>query len=385
MLIVADENIPLLDSFFGDMGQIRRVSGRSMSAEDVRDADILLVRSVTAVNGELLQGSRVRFVGTTTIGTDHVDLEWLKRAGIRFSAAPGCNANSVAEYVLSVLSLYAERRGLPDWTQLSVGIVGVGNVGGELAQKLERLGFDIRLYDPPRADLQADGEESPFVSLAEVMSCDVVSLHTPLTRDGSHPTAHMIGAAELEALGANQLLINAGRGEVIDSRALLARLDQGNAPAVALDVWEHEPRILPELVDRAWLATPHIAGYSLEGKVQGTEMIYQAVSRFLGLPVRKQAGQFLPEPALSKIAFTSSADQEDSIRIALRACYDPRRDDARLRNVMAGSSGDRAEGFDSLRRNYPVRRECSSLKVQLKGTSKSLQDSFRAIGCKFKI
>ena len=383
MLIVADENIPLLDSFFGDIGEIRRVSGRSMSNEDVRDADIVLVRSVTRVNRELLEGSRVRFVGTTTIGTDHVDLDWLEAAGIRFSAAPGCNANSVAEYVLSVLSLHAERRGLADWSQLSVGIVGVGNVGGELAHKLERLGFDVRLCDPPRADREEDDQE--FVSLEEAMKCDVVSLHTPLTREGDHPTLHMIGHPELEALGANQLLINAGRGEVIDSSALLARLDQGNATTVALDVWEQEPRIHPELVDRVWLATPHIAGYSLEGKVQGTEMIYQSLSQFLGLPVRKKAGQFLPEPALSKISFTSSADEDDAIRIALRACYDPRPDDARLRNAMTGSVEERGAAFDRLRRDYPVRRECSSLKIQLKGTSKSLQDSFRAIGFKLKI
>ena len=383
MLIVADENIPLLDSFFGDIGEIRRVSGRSMSNEDVRDADIVLVRSVTRVNRELLEGSRVRFVGTTTIGTDHVDLDWLEGAGIRFSAAPGCNANSVAEYVLSVLSLHAERRGLADWSQLSVGIVGVGNVGGELAHKLERLGFDVRLCDPPRADREEEDQE--FVSLEEAMKCDVVSLHTPLTREGDHPTLHMIGHRELEALGANQLLINAGRGEVIDSSALLARLDQGNAPTVALDVWEQEPRIHPELVGGVWLATPHIAGYSLEGKVQGTEMIYQALSQFLGLPVRKKAGQFLPEPALSKISFTSSADEEDAIRIALRACYDPRPDDARLRNAMTGSVEERGAAFDRLRRDYPVRRECSSLKIQLKGTSKSLQDSFRAIGFKLKI
>ncbi|WP_296930928.1 4-phosphoerythronate dehydrogenase PdxB [uncultured Marinobacter sp.] len=383
MLIVADENIPLLDSFFGDIGEIRRVSGRTLSNEDVRDADILLVRSVTRVNRKLLEGSRVRFVGTSTIGTDHVDLDWLEQAGIRFSAAPGCNANSVAEYVLSVLSLHAERRGLVDWSQLSVGIVGVGNVGGELAHKLERLGFDVRLCDPPRADREEDDQE--FVALEEAMKCDVVSLHTPLTREGDHPTLGMIGRAELESLGSDQLLINAGRGEVIESSALLARLEQANAPTVALDVWEQEPRIHPELVDRVWLATPHIAGYSLEGKVQGTEMIYQALSHFLGLPVRKKAGQFLPEPALSKISFTSSADEEDAIRIALRACYDPRRDDARLRNAMTGSPEERGVAFDRLRRDYPVRRECSSLKIQLKGTSKSLQDSFRAIGFKLKI
>lgn len=384
MLIVADENIPLLEAFFGDVGEMRRVSGRTMSAEDVRDADVLLVRSVTRVNRALLEGSAVRFVGTTTIGTDHVDLDWLEEKGVRFAAAPGCNANSVAEYVLSVLSLRAERLALDDWSRQTIGIVGVGNVGRELADKLVRLGFKVKLCDPPRAEQEQDDTQI-FVGLDEALACDVVSLHTPLTRDCAHPTFHMIGEQELAALTPDQLLINAGRGEVIDGAALRARLDQANAPLVALDVWEQEPRISPELVDRVWLATPHIAGYSLEGKVRGTEMIYQAMSKFLGLPTRKTAGQFLPEPALSKVSFTSAADEGAAVRIALRACYDPRQDDARLRQTMRAPVDERGAAFDLLRRDYPVRRECCSLKVQLKGTSKSLQDSFRAIGFKLKI
>jgi erythronate-4-phosphate dehydrogenase len=176
MLIVADENIPLLDAFFGDIGEIRRVTGRTLTREQVADADILLVRSVTRVNRELLEGTRVRFVGTATIGTDHIDLEWLQTQGIGFAAAPGCNASSVAEYVLSVVSLFAERRGLDDWTSLKVGIVGVGNVGGQLAQCLGRLGFEVRLCDPPRQERES-GAETPYCSLAEALECDVVSLH----------------------------------------------------------------------------------------------------------------------------------------------------------------------------------------------------------------
>lgn len=384
MLIVADENIPLLEAFFGDVGEIRRVSGRTVSAEDVHDADVLLVRSITRVNRELLEGSRVRFVGTTTIGTDHIDLGWLDDNTIGFSAAPGCNANSVVEYVLSVLSLYAERRVLDDWSRLTVGIVGVGNVGGELAETLVRLGFSVKLCDPPRAAQQSD-DSTTFVDLDEALACDVVSFHTPLTRDSAFPTYHLVGERELAMLRSGQLLINSGRGEVIDNAALCERLDRDNAPLVALDVWEQEPRINPDVLNRVWLGTPHIAGYSLEGKVQGTEMIYQALSRFLGLPIRKKAGQFLPEPALSKVSFTSAADECAAIRIALRACYDPRQDDARLRHAMKAPADERGVVFDGLRRDYPVRRECSSLKVQLKGTSKSLQDSFRAIGFKLKI
>lgn len=384
MLIVADENIPLLESFFGDIGTIRRVSGRTVSPEDVNDADILLVRSVTRVNEALLKDSRVRYVGTSTIGTDHVDLPWLESRGIAFSAAPGCNANSVAEYVLSVLSLYAEQQGLDDWETLSVGIVGAGNVGSELARKLDKLGFTVRLCDPPRQALEGDDNEV-FCSLDEALECDVITLHTPLTRESAHPTFNMMDADKLARLTAGQLLINTSRGEVIESAALLERLQAPNAPTVVLDVWEQEPRVNPQLVDRVWLATPHIAGYSLEGKVQGTEMVYQSLCRFLGLPARKKAGQYLPEPALSKLCFTSAAEEMGAGNIAMRSCYDPRRDDARLRLTMDLPVEERGTAFDRLRKNYPVRREFSSVKIQLKGTSKSLQDTFRALGFKLKI
>ncbi|MCK7549913.1 MULTISPECIES: 4-phosphoerythronate dehydrogenase PdxB [Marinobacter] len=384
MLIVADENIPLLESFFGDIGTIRRVSGRTVSPEDVNDADILLVRSVTRVNEALLKDSRVRYVGTSTIGTDHVDLPWLESRGIAFSAAPGCNANSVAEYVLSVLSLYAEQQGLDDWETLSVGIVGAGNVGSELARKLDKLGFTVRLCDPPRQAVEGDDNEM-FCSLDEALECDVITLHTPLTRESAHPTFNMIDADRLARLTAGQLLINTSRGEVIESAALLERLQAPNAPTVVLDVWEQEPRVNPQLVDRVWLATPHIAGYSLEGKVQGTEMVYQSLCRFLGLPARKKAGQYLPEPALSKLCFTSAAEEMGAGNIAMRSCYDPRRDDARLRLTMDLPVEERGTAFDRLRKNYPVRREFSSVKIQLKGTSKSLQDTFRALGFKLKI
>ena len=385
MLIVADENIPLLESFFGDIGDIRQVSGRSMSAADVKDADILLVRSVTRVNQELLAGSRVRFVGTCTIGTDHVDQEWLRSAGIAFSAAPGCNANSVAEYVLALIALRAEKLCIDDWTDLSVGIVGAGHVGGELAHKLERLGFDVVVCDPPRAEACEEGDSDDFADLDDALKCDVVTLHTPLINDGKYPTYHLLDSARLADLNADQLLINTSRGEVIDTSALLQRKQTGHGMTLVLDVWENEPRINTDLAELAWIVTPHVAGYSLEGKVQGSEMIYQALSRFMGLPVRKKAGQFLPEAALSKLSFTSAADEMDAANVAILCCCDPRRDDARLRRTLILSPDERGHAFDRLRRNYPVRREFSSLKIQLKGTSKSAQDTFRVLGFKLKL
>lgn len=377
MLIVADENIPMLESFFSDFGEVRPVAGRTMTAMEVRDADIVLVRSVTPVNQALLAGSRVRFVGTATIGTNHIDLDWLAAQGIAFQAAPGCNANSVVEYVLTVLSLHAERKCIANWASQSIGIVGAGNVGGELARRLDRLGFVVKVNDPPLEE-RTDGGD--FVSLDEVLSCDVVTLHTPLTKGGSNPTYHLIGENELARLQTGQLLINTGRGEVLDGNALLRRLDEANAPEVVLDVWENEPAIQPELVSRVWIATPHIAGYSLEGKGRGTEMIYQAVCRFLEIPARKQLGEFLPEPALDQLSFSGSAQELSAVATAMRVCFDPRGDDACLRHTMKLGASRRAAAFDLLRKNYPVRREYASVKVSLTGASMSLQDTLRTLG-----
>ncbi|MBS3803428.1 MAG: 4-phosphoerythronate dehydrogenase PdxB [Oleiphilaceae bacterium] len=389
MLIVADENIPLLDSFFEDIGEIRQVSGRELSAADVKDADVLLVRSVSRVDQALLAGSRVKFVGTATIGTDHVDVAWLASQGIHFASAPGCNANSVVEYVLSILSLHAERLDLKDWNTLSVGIVGAGNVGGALWRILCRLGIRVKAYDPVREALEAETgapeKAETFSSLEAVLACDVVTLHTPLTRAGDFPTHGMIGRERLAALTENQLLINSGRGDVIDEAALLDRLASAGAPSVVLDVWEREPDINADLLRQVWLGTPHIAGYSLEGKIQGTEMIYQALCTFLGLPARKQSGQFMPEPPLSKLSFTRAAQAREAADVAMRSCYDPRRDDARFRHKMKVASEHPGQAFDQFRRDYPVRREFSSTKIQLKGTSRSLQDKFKALGFRLKL
>lgn len=381
MQILADENIPLLDAFFGDIGTIHRMPGRDIGPADVKEADILLVRSVTRVDASLLSGSRVRFVGTATIGTDHIDEHWLSDQGVGFAAAPGSNADSVVEYVLSVLSVYAEEKGMADWTDLSVGVVGAGNVGGRLCQRLEKLGFTVRACDPPRAE----GGEERLETLDEALACDVVTLHTPLTRTGDHPTHHLMNRARLDQLDARQLLINTSRGAVIDCGALRERMQQAAPPSLCLDVWEGEPETDPELAASAWLMTPHIAGYSQEGKIQGSERIYQAVCRYLGLPVRKSSGQFMPEPPLGKLSFTASASAGEAARVAIRACYDVRCDDARFRSVRRRPVEEWDEGFDRLRQQYPIRREFDSVKVQLKSGAKDLQQVFKALGFKLKM
>ncbi|MFC4260383.1 4-phosphoerythronate dehydrogenase [Marinobacter lacisalsi] len=365
MRIVADENIPLLEAFCGDVGALTRVNGRSLIRDQLRDADVLLVRSVTRVDAALLAGTNVRFVGTATIGTDHVDTQWLARQGITFSSAPGCNASSVVQYVLSVLSVYLVRQQRPGFDGLSVGVIGAGNVGGALVQRLLALGVNVRVSDPPR---QQQGADLPFASLDDVLQCDVVSLHTPLTTAGPHATAHLLDAALLSRLGAGQLLINSGRGPVIDNRALLERMREPEAPLVALDVWENEPEPLPELVDSCWLATPHIAGCSLEGKCRGTEMIARALHQWAGADMPARLASVLPPPLLSELHFTDQVEPMDALHRALMACYDPRDDDSRLRGALAradAAGNPRGAAFDEQRKRYPVRREPSSLAVRV--------------------
>ncbi|SFR48605.1 4-phosphoerythronate dehydrogenase [Marinobacter daqiaonensis] len=364
MHIVADENIPLLGAFVEGLGTVERANGRRLTRSQLMNADALLVRSVTSVNESLLAGTPVRFVGTATIGTDHVDIPWLERQGIAFASAPGCNASSVVQYVLGVISLYLRRCQREGFEGLTVGVVGAGNVGGALVGRLQALGARVRVSDPPR---QSAGAGLPFASLEQVLACDVVSLHTPLTTTGECPTHHLLNSDRLASLGPNQLLINSGRGAVIDNRALLARLGGTQSPTVALDVWEHEPEPLTELLDHCWLATPHIAGYSLEGKCRGTEMVARALHLWLGRQLPLTTEELLPEPPVTAMAFAPDIEPVEAVHRALMACYDPRDDDARLRRAVdQASAGGLALGqaFDGLRRNYPVRREPGSLKIQ---------------------
>lgn len=385
MRILADENIPLLEHFFAGFGDLRRLPGRTLSAADVRDADVLLVRSVTQVNEALLAGSRVRFVGTATIGTDHVDLDYLQRAGIAFASAPGCNAGSVVEYLLSCLTLFAERRQVSDWRQLSVGIVGAGNVGGRLWRCLTQLGFCVKVTDPPLATrLQSTADQLPecmpeYTSLEQVLACDIITLHTPLTRDGSCPTWHLLDERQLARLGGHQLLVNTSRGAVIDCAALKARLALPDAPTVVLDVWEGEPQVDADLAHGIWLMTPHIAGYSLEGKVRGTEMIYQALCRHLAVKREKTLQECLPDAPLQRLAFSQVATSE-ALFTAIRVCYDPRDDDAALRQLLQANPADAALGFDRLRRTYRQRRAFSSLELQFAASSGALARQAGVLG-----
>lgn len=374
MRIFADENIPLVNSFFSEIGEVQTFEGRDVQAADVRDADVLLVRSITQVNRALLEGSGVRFVGTATIGTDHIDLDYLKNAGIGFCSAPGCNAQAVVDYVLSVLSVLVDARDLP-MDGLSVGIVGVGNVGHQLRLRLEEMGVEVIATDP----FKDESEVGPLTTLDKVLQADVISLHTPLTRDGEHPTWHMIGAEQLAVMKEDACLINTCRGGVVDNDAMLDHVAANREFDCVLDVWEHEPELNLELMDCCLLATPHIAGYSLDGKMRGTEMIYQGLCEYFNIPVDRKLPQFLPEPGIKRVNFSDQVPEHQALRTAIRTAYEVRVDDGKMRTAMRKASNLKT-AFDRLRRNYPMRRDIPTLKIGVPSKCLELQQVLRAAG-----
>lgn len=369
MKFLIDENIPYAESFFAELGEIERFPGRELTSEQVKDADVLLVRSITKVNEQLLSRSdKLKFVGTATIGEDHIDKPLLAEKGISFSSAPGCNAVSVAEYVISALLLFAEQQGF-ELKNKTVAIVGVGNIGKRVEQRLKTLGCKLLLVDPVRAR----SENLPFVELEQALKeADIVTLHTPLTRDGDHPTFHLINEQNLSLLKSNLVLINACRGEVIDNQALYAHIkmrQESKLPPIKLvmDVWENEPNPMPELIEFCDIATAHIAGYSLEGKARGTEILYQKVCECFGLPVEKSLEAFLPKANVSQVKVTD-VEQQSDLKSLVHLVYDVRRDDEIFRRLLD------EKGFDWLRKNYPLRREWSSLQVEVEKKSSNYVD-----------
>ncbi|RLU04599.1 4-phosphoerythronate dehydrogenase PdxB [Pseudomonas prosekii] len=376
MLIVADENIPLLDAFFQGFGEIRRVPGRSIDRATVEQADVLLVRSVTNVNRALLEGSNVKFVGTCTIGTDHLDLDYFKHAGITWSSAPGCNARGVVDYVLGSLLTLAEIEGA-DLTRRTYGVVGAGEVGGRLVKVLQGLGWNVLVCDPPRQAAQG----GDFVSLEQIIEqCDVISLHTPLKKHGAQSTWHLFDHARLNQLKHGAWLINASRGPVVDNAALRRVLLEREDLQAVLDVWEGEPEVDSALAELCVLATPHIAGYSLDGKQRGTAQIYQAYCEFLGQAPQVSLTDLLPAPWLSQVTVHADSDPAWALAMICRGVYDPRRDDADFRRSLVGTVSEQRAAFDALRKHYPARREIDGLQVRIEGDSPVLRNIVAALG-----
>ncbi|WP_312945291.1 4-phosphoerythronate dehydrogenase PdxB [Stutzerimonas kunmingensis] len=378
MHILADENIPLVDEFFAGFGEIRRMPGRSINGAALENVDVLLVRSVTRVDREMLEGSALRFVGTCTIGTDHLDLDYFEQTGIEWASAPGCNARGVVDYVLGSLLALSEVRG-EALARRRFGVVGAGEVGGRLLEVLRGLGWDVRVCDPPRQVREA----GDFVSLDEILAeCDVISLHTPLTLGGDWPTFHLFDQARLSRLRPGTWLINASRGAVVDNAALRDLLLQRPDLEAVLDVWEGEPQVDVALAGLCRIATPHIAGYSLDGKLRGTAQIYAALCAARGVEPAIELAQLMPGPALTELAFASSAEPAEMLATLCRAVYDPRRDDADFRRSLLGNEAQRRAGFDLLRKQYPPRREIDGLKVRIGGHNPALATIVEALGAR---
>lgn len=355
MRIVADENIALVHEYFGQLGELRTLPGRAITAEHVRDADALLVRSVTRVDSALLSGSRCRFVGTATSGIDHVDTGWLQQQGIRFGWARGCNANAVVEYVLCALAQLSASRAF-DWRRRSVGIIGCGEVGSRLARKLLGLQMKVSIYDP---FLDAGHPLAwCFADLETVLKQEVVTLHTPLTRDTPWPTLHLLDARRLGRLDPATILVNAARGAVIDNKALAELLTREPERLVVLDAWEEEPGINQALLALVALGTAHIAGYSSEGKLNGTRMIATAFSEWFGVSA---SGPSTPAAGGRRLQADITLPPLEQLNQLMLSAYDITRD----HQALAGLPDAERPGdfFDVLRKQYPARNEFASFSV----------------------
>jgi len=377
--LLADRNIVGVEQIFDGAAKVRLIDGRNLNSDSLGDAQALLVRSVTEVDESLLVNSSVRFVGSATAGLDHVDIAYLERRGINFVSAPGANANSVVEYIISVLA------NLPGQLERAlsgecVGVVGCGHVGSLLIKKLDAIGIKCVTYDP----FLSCGENKSLVSFDQLLQCGIISLHTPLTKSGKYPTYHQFNHSVLESLNRGTLLINAGRGATIDNDALSRVLVKRDDLQIVLDVWEQEPGIDADLMRLVKLATPHIAGYSYDGKLAATKYLYSSFRKFFesnSAVTSLETEQ--PEPLL----VAPSETTEELLRKVINSVYDVRSDDLMMRKKISHAANPRitqsvAECFDSLRKEYPIRRELAAMRWQSDELSMPHKQLMQNLGCR---
>lgn len=346
MKIVADDKIPFLPGVLESVAEVVYLPGAKTTPADVADADALITRTRTKCNAALLDGSKVRFVATATIGYDHFDTEYLDRRGIGWTNAPGCNSSSVAQYITSVLLNLAVKHKFK-LEDMTLGVIGVGNVGSKVAKVGKALGMKVLLNDPPRAELEGG---SGFVTLSEILAqANIVTTHVPLEAHGEYATLHMADHSFFEQMKHGAYYINSSRGEVCDGKALKEVLKSGKLAGSVLDVWENEPDIDLELLKLIDYGTPHIAGYSTDGKANGTAMSVEALSRFFGLPIRDWYPANVPLPDKTEVLAADTGNFERDLLKIVNASYDVAADCGRLRRSP--------ETFEQQRGNYPLRRE----------------------------
>ena len=347
MKIVVDDKIPYIRGVFEPFAEVVYLPGSKTTREVVRDADALVTRTRTLCNEALLAGSAVKFIATATIGFGHIDTTWCEQAGIGWTNAPGCNAGSVEQYIAAALAVWSAHRNIP-LRDTTIGIVGVGNVGKKVERLCRILGMRVLLNDPPRERTEGAGT---FVTMETLCKdADILTFHVPLNLEGEDATWHMVNREFLASLSRKPLLINSCRGEVFDTGAVMEAIKSNQLSDLVIDCWENEPDLSLELMQKCLLATPHIAGYSRDGKANGTMMSVRAVSRFfsLGLDDWQPHDVELPEQRTISLDGTGR-DSENLLREAILATYDISADDRELRSHPAL--------FEKMRGDYPVRRE----------------------------
>lgn len=359
MKIVADTNIPFVKECFSSIGDVTVIPGRDMLPEIVADADALLVRSVTKVNEQLLSGGKVKFVATATIGFEHIDTDYLTANNIGFASAPGSNANSVAEYIIAAILEIAHKHNI-ELQGKTIGIVGVGNVGGRVEAKCRAIGMIPVLNDPP---LQRQTGDEKYRPIDEIYGCDFITLHTPLNYEGRDKTYHLADTGFFNSLKNGAVFVNSSRGAVVDTTALKQAVKNNNIQSAVLDVWENEPDIDIELLQMVDIGSPHIAGYSYDGKMAGMIMIYESLCKHFSIEPVKKTEDFLPEPLLPRITIETLGSEQEILRKAVQQVYNIKADDENLRGILKLCHDDRLKTFDRLRKEYPIRREFQNTKV----------------------
>lgn len=335
--VIVEANIPFIRGVLEPFAQVEYLSNNQITSESVREVDALIIRTRTRCNAQLLDGSRCQFISTATIGTDHIDLAYCKERGIAVHNAPGCNAPAVAQYLFSSIAKWMNHE-KKSANELTLGVVGVGNVGGIVARWARELGFKLLLSDPPRERREVE----PIANIAPletiVSESDIITFHTPLTHDGDDATYHLCDTAMVNSFKRTPLVVNCARGEITDTAALLDGLENGKISACVIDCWEDEPNINPTLLERAMVATPHIAGYSIEGKMRGTEMVLKALKEHFGLTelqISEVTKPITGAPTVTMQQITHS--------------YNPQTDTHQLQATPTQ--------FESIRNNYPYRHE----------------------------
>lgn len=370
--IVADDKIPFLKGALEPFAEVVYLQGEKINNAILQDADALITRTRTACNKELLDGTKVRFIATATIGFDHIDSAYCQQNDIQWANAPGCNSGSVMQYMASALVRLSLKYDF-EFSEKTIGIIGHGNIGSKVAKLASVLGFKVLINDPP---LQRSGLLPDSVSLNEIIDkADIITFHVPLNTHGIDKTLHVGNEEFFNSIKSTTIIINSSRGDIIDNNALKKALKKKKLKGAVLDVWENEPTIDQELLDLMDYATPHIAGYSADGKANGTAMSVQAISDFFGFELKDWFPLNVPLPSNTELKIGAGTDAvKNSLSQCILSTYDIQLDHERLIKSV--------ETFENQRGEYPLRREFANYLVKIQGSNPFLENQIKKLGFK---